>query len=310
MGRTFDDIPSVTENVVNEDLSKRADAVNNRQDDIADTPAEKPYSVGLYDIDEALGFFFDEVLKPTVVQGGETIPVPVIYGSPERWSTMRKQGFFRDGKSKLILPLIMYRKTNISRNDAMYFPRLDQLYYISAKKWDSKNKYDNFSVLTGIDARLKQGWQNRTDKYALTSIPNYVIINYEGVIWTAFVEQMNKLIERLQFKDSTYWGDPKKFKFRTELDGFDTAVELNTDTERMVKANFTMTLYGYLLPEEIDGKLTTRVSLSPKKILFSIEEVISNMQPVTISNTAAGNVFITSDGQTFVDSNDFDFIVK
>lgn len=273
MGRSFANLPQVSENVVQEDISKRVNAENLRVDDAIETPAEKPYSVGLYDIDEALGFFFDEVLKPTVVQGGETIPVPAIYGSPERWSTMRKQGFFRDGKSKLILPLIMYRKTNITRNDAMYFPRLDQLYYISAKKWDAKNKYDNFSVLTGEDARLKKGWQNQTDRYALTSIPNYVIINYEGVVWTAFVEQMNKIIEKVTFKEGTYWGDTNKFKFRTEVDGFDTAVELNTDTERMVKANFTMTLYGYLLPEEIDGKLTTRVSLSPKKIVFDIEHI-------------------------------------
>ena len=282
MGRSFADIQQVTENVVAEDLNKRVEGANLRNDDATETPAEKPYSVGLYDIDEALGFFFDEVLKPTVVQGGETIPVPVIYGSPERWATMRKQGFFRDGKSKLVLPLIMYRKTNITRNDAMYFPRLDQLYYISAKKWDTKNKYDNFSVLTGQDTRLKKGWQNQTDKYALTSIPNYVIINYEGVVWTAFVEQMNKIIEKVTFKEGTYWGDPNKFKFRTEVDGFDTAVELNTDTERMVKANFTMTLYGYLLPEEIDGKLTTRVSLSPKKIVFSVEEIFdefSGTQP-------------------------------
>lgn len=274
MGRGFQDLPKVSENIVKEDLNKRVSAENLRTDDVSETPAEKPYSVGLYDIDEALGFFFDEVLKPTVIQGGETIPVPVIYGSPERWSTMRKQGYFRDGKSKLVLPLIMYRKTNISRNDAMYFPRLEQLYYISAKKWDNKNKYDNFSVLTGASERLKTGWQNETDRYALTSIPNYVIINYEGVIWTAFVEQMNKLIEKITFKEGTYWGDEKKFKFRTEVDGFDTAVELNTDSERMVKANFTMTLYGYLLPEEIDGKLTTRVALSPKRITFNIEEIV------------------------------------
>ncbi len=277
MARGFKDLPQVSENVVNEDITKRISNENLRQDDSNETTSEKPYSVGLYDIDEALGFFFDEVLKPTVVQGGETIPVPVIYGSPERWATMKKQGFFRDGKSKLILPLIMYRKTNITRNDSMYFPRLDQLYYISAKKWDNKNKYNNFNVLTGINERLKTGWQGETDRYMLTSIPNYVIINYEGVIWTAFVEQMNKIIEKVTFKEGTYWGDPNKFKFRTEVDGFDTAVELNTDSERMVKANFTMTLYGYLLPEEVGGKLTSRISLAPKKIIFYIEEVFNEL---------------------------------
>src|SRR3990167_9837775 len=98
MGRKFTEQTPLTENVVQEDLKKRVSAENLRQDDLTETPAERPYSVGLYQIDEALGFFFDEVLKPTVMQGGEVIPVPTVYGSPERWSTMRKQGFFRDGK--------------------------------------------------------------------------------------------------------------------------------------------------------------------------------------------------------------------
>jgi len=292
MARGFADLPKVSENIIQEDTIKRVDNENLRMDDLSETPAEKPYSVGLYQIDEALGFFFDEIIKPTVIEGGQTVQVPVIYGSPERWNSMKRQGFYRDGKSKLILPLIMYRKTNITRNDAMYFPRLDQLYYVSAKKWDGKNKYDNFSVLTGQDARLKTGWQNETDRYALTSIPNYVIINYEGIIWTAFIEQMNKIIEKVTFKDSTYWGDPDKFKFRTEIDGFDTAVELNTDSERMVKANFTMTLYGYILPEEIDGKLTTRVSLAPKRIVWGIEEILSQDSGVQVSvPTAQSNDF-------------------
>lgn len=273
MAHSFADIPTVSENVVNEDIVKRVANENLRMDDLTTTPAEKPFSVGFYDIDEALGFFFDEVLKPTVIQGGETIQVPVMYGSPERWASMRKQGYFRDGKSKLVLPLIMYRKTNITRNDAMYFPRLDQLYYVSAKKWDGKNKYDQFSVLNK-HIRINDTNQNKTDRYLLTSIPNYVIINYEGVIWTAFVEQLNKIMEKITFKESTYWGDPDKFKFRTEIDGFDTAVELNTDTERLVRANFTMTLYGYVLPEEVDGKLTSRISLSPKKVIFSVEEIL------------------------------------
>lgn len=274
MGREFTDLPKVSENIVFEDISKRIADINLRQDDLTETPAEKPYSVGLYDIDEALGYFLDEVLKPTVIENNQSIQVPVIYGSPERWQSMKKQGYYRDGKSKLILPLIMYRKTNISRNDAMYFPRLDQLYYVSAKKWDNKNKYDKFSVLTKKDGRTNDNWQSSTDRYALTSIPNYVIISYEGVVWTSFVEQMNKLIEKITFKDNTYWGDPKKFKFRTEVESFDTAVELNTETERMVKANFTMTLYGYILPEDIDGKLTTRTALSPKKIFFDIEHIL------------------------------------
>lgn len=274
MGRSFSKLPNITQNIVKEDISDRINGNNLRNDTLTETPTEKSYSVGLYDIDEALGYFFDNTLKPSVEQNGKQIPVPSLYGSPERWTQMKKDGYFRDNKSKLVLPLILYRRTNISRNDNLYFPRLDQLHYVSAKKWDNKNIYNRFNKLNGIDERKKSEWQKNTDRYVLTSLPNYVIINYEGIIWTAFVEQMNKLIEKITFNEGTYWGEKDKFKFRTEIDGFDTAVELTTDTERMVKTNFTMTLYGYLLPEEVGGKSTSRISLSPKSITFNIEEIL------------------------------------
>ena len=45
----------------------------------------KPFSVGIKDIDESIMYYFDNVIRPSVIQNGERIAVPVIYGSPERW---------------------------------------------------------------------------------------------------------------------------------------------------------------------------------------------------------------------------------
>jgi len=273
MGTEFKERAPLVENVVSQDVSARINPENLRQDDSTETKAEKNYSVGLFDIDEALGYFFNNVLKPTVIQEGQVIPVPVIYGSPERWSTMKQQGYFRDGKSKLVLPLIMYRRVSVGRNESLYFPRLKQLYYISSRKWDSKNKYSDYQLLPKLKNNLDSRTETGTDRYSLTYLPNHIIINYEGIIWTAFNEQLNKLIEKIAFHDGTYWGDPNKFKFKTEVDGFDTAVELNTGNERLVKCNFSITLYGYILPEEVQGKLTTNIGLSPKKIIFIENEI-------------------------------------
>ena len=44
----------------------------------------KPFSVGIQDIDESIFYYFENVIKPTVIQNGERLPVPVIYGSPEK----------------------------------------------------------------------------------------------------------------------------------------------------------------------------------------------------------------------------------
>ena len=41
--------------------------------------------IGLYDIDDAIKYYFDEVIRPRVKDFDEDIQVPVLYGSPERW---------------------------------------------------------------------------------------------------------------------------------------------------------------------------------------------------------------------------------
>jgi hypothetical protein len=234
---------------------------------------EKSFTVSLYDIDESLGYFFKEVIHPTVEQAGETLPIPVIYGSPERWKSLESDGMFRDEKSKLVLPLIMYRRTSLTRNENLYFPRLrDQLHFITKRKYDPKNRYNNFNLLNKKDKK-------DTDKYAFTAIPNFVVITYEGMIWTNYIEQINKVVEKLVFAEGTYWGDPNKFKFRTEISDVSNEVELVSDMERSVRANLTMTLYGYILPEEFDYRSTTEIAISPRKVIFKTE-VVSDIKSI------------------------------
>ena len=58
----------------------------------------KQFSVSIQDVDEAILFYFENVIKPTVIQNGERIAVPLVYGSPERFKTIQKDGFYRDKK--------------------------------------------------------------------------------------------------------------------------------------------------------------------------------------------------------------------
>ena len=256
----FLDIPTPNQNIASSvDLNERVHQM--RQDQ---TDGEKPYSVGYYDIDEAIGYYFSNVLSPTVVENGELIKVPILYGSPERWSSMNEFGIYRDNKGKIILPLIMYHRTNMSRNENIPILRADQLYYVTKKKWDTKHRYDDFSLKYG---NVKKELQ--TDRYNITLIPNYILISYECIIWTSFLQQMNPIVEKIQFSDTTYWGDKDKFKFRAQIDSMDSAVELAIDTERMVKTTFTVTIYGYILPQEFNNLSTTNIGLMPRKISFA-----------------------------------------
>ena len=222
----------------------------------------------MYDIDNTLGYYFEKVIVPTVVENGEKVVVPVVYGNPERWASMATQGYYRDGKSKLIYPLIMYRRNSIAKNDQMMFPRIDQLYFVSSMKYNKNKRYDNFSLLNPDLPESK-----KEDTYYYTRIPNYVIITYDCIVWTSFVEQLNSIVEQIIYHTHTYWGDYDKFKFRTDIDSVDTAVEIAVDQERLVKASFTVTLLGYLLPQDISNQPTTKVGLTPTKVKIS-EKII------------------------------------
>ena len=48
-----------------------------RKDDDVKNP-----SVTLMDIDSAIMFYFENVIKPTVVDNGESVKVPIMYSSP------------------------------------------------------------------------------------------------------------------------------------------------------------------------------------------------------------------------------------
>jgi len=81
-----------------------------------DSDAIKNYSVGIKDIDEAIYYYFNEILQPTVTQNGKPIKVPLVYGSPERWAAMQKDGYYRDKNGKMQAPLIVFRRDSISKN--------------------------------------------------------------------------------------------------------------------------------------------------------------------------------------------------
>ena len=75
-----------------------------------DTDEVKNVSIGLMDIDAAIVYYFNEVIKPIVIENGETVKVPLLYANAERWSSIQKSGFLRDRKRQIILPVIAFKR--------------------------------------------------------------------------------------------------------------------------------------------------------------------------------------------------------
>ena len=219
--------------------------------------------VTLIDIDSSILFYFENVIKPSIEDNGENVKVPIMYASPERWTAIKKQGFLRDKKRQIITPLIMFKRNTIDMNKSMPIDKLDannpHMFYTFEKKFSKNNIYDRLDAQIGVISQRQ---------YYNVSVPDYVTLNYSFTIWTSYIKQMNGIIEKLNYSDGAYWGNPDKMRFRSIIDSFDDATEIG-DTERLVRTNFNLTIMGYLLSEkDNDNKPTTNKFVTPQKVTF------------------------------------------
>jgi len=242
----------------------------------------KLMTVGLQDIDSSIIYYFENVIRPNIVKNGQRLPVPVIYGSPERWKSVQEDGFYRTKDGKLMLPLIMFKRNSIEKNYTLG-NKLDangpNHFKTYEKTYSAQNSYDKFSVLNNrIPVKERYG----------IIIPDYVTITYECIIFTDYVEEMNHLIEAINFASDSYWGNKERFQFRARVDSYDTLTEVSQGEERGIKTNFNIVLQGYIIPETINKELVNvNKWYSKSKIVFDIETVSSSEQLIISNNTIA-----------------------
>ena len=206
----------------------------------------KLINVGLEDHDDAILYYLENVIKPTVTQNDRQIAVPIIYGSPERWKSIQADGFYRDKNGKTMIPLIMFKRESFEKNRTLG-NKLDgnvvhNVQYFE-KQYSQRNVYDNFSVLRN---------QKPQKEYILGVIPDYITLTYKLSIYTDYVQQMNKIIEALEFASDSYWGDPERYQFRAVITSFPTPVLLENATDRANRSEITLTLQGYIIPNTIN----------------------------------------------------------
>ena len=225
----------------------------------------KNITATIKDFDSAIMYYFSEVIKPTVQEQGEMVKVPIFYGNPERWKAARADGFVRDKSGQILTPLILFKRQTVTRDDQVTVGKLDatkpSIFQTFKSKYSNVNRYDQFSK--------EQGLQPQAEIFRV-SMPDFVQMTYQAQIWTSYTEQMNSLIEQINYSDGSYWGEPGKFKFRVVVDSFDDGSEVGTE-ERVIKTTFNFNFRGYLLPERFNDELTTKRYLTPKRLVFSTE---------------------------------------
>ena len=233
----------------------------NRANQIKSEKGDLKQSISLFDIDYAMMSYLENTVLPTLDNNGTALKIPVIYGNSERWKGARRDGVFRDNKGQIQLPVLMLRRTSITKDDTMPMIRRE-VSYSGITKYSKDNKYDRFTLLG----------KNTQPKYEIYNIkmPEYVELNYDCMCWTSYTEHLNTVVEHLNFTGQ-YWGDKDTFKFRTEVGEYNIVNEVGEGTERINRVEFSLNVKAYLLPETFDGEATTKKSMSIKKVVVSTE---------------------------------------
>lgn len=248
----------------------------NRAEQVKRESDDKGSGVNLYDVDLAIAEHMIDTVVPTVEVFREKVKVPVIYGNPERWKAVQKDGYLRDRKGQIQIPLIMFKRNSIARDDSMPSSMNRNIFYPTVTKFSKKHKYDRFSAMTDT--------QRPVEQYNIT-MPDYVTVTYEVMIWTDFTEHMNKIVEAFQYATDEYWGDKSGFKFRVRIDSFDNTTEVGEGSQRIVRTTFTMAVNAYLLPQKFDNELTHKKSFSPKKLVWGLETDLTGLDGGNVTNS-------------------------
>lgn len=237
----------------------------------------------LKEIDEIIKFYFDNIIMPRVEEQGKMINVPVFYSSPEKWKSIQKDGFIRDARNKIMVPLIAYKRSSTTKNRQLsrnIFPTNPQIFQTYATNYSMRNRYDLYSVLTNTNEAQSKELYN-------VVIPDFVILTFDCIVWTDQISQMNKIIEAISYAEGDYWGNDK-FKFFSKVDSFAHTYEISAGEDRSIQSTFSIVMNGFIIPDSIQKQIAQK---SEKGIPTQQLMLEFNMVNVKETLTATGGKF-------------------
>ena len=226
-------------------------------------PVDSEYIKGvkLIDVDTTIADYMVSVIIPDVEENGRKIKVPLNYGNAERWSSARKNGYLRDQRGKAEIPLVMFKRNSVERDTTLQHFK-DGVTMPAYQKYSKKNRYERFSLQNSVKPVY--------ELYSV-SMPSYVTVTYEVMIWTSFTEHMNKIVEAFQYATDRYWGSETGYKFRARIDSFDTTQEVSEGSERVIRTTFNVSVNAYLLADTFNNQPTVKKEFTKKRVVFGVE---------------------------------------
>lgn len=232
-----------------------------RDDDTFRTPA-----ISIYDVDYAIHYYLNKVIRPQIQENERMVDVPIMFASGEMWAQVQKRGYMRDKQGKLLLPFGVLRRTSMMEDDRFI-------------KLDVNNTPPGHNL--SIRQRVEQNFDNIRDRHSQTTnskpneeyyisvMPEFYRVEYDLVLYTAYTDQMNKIILDIIPTSNFVWGD--SYKFRTKVNEFSFETISPSNSERLVKAISTLSVDARLQNEYELRKSTIQKAFTTKRVVFRTE---------------------------------------
>jgi hypothetical protein len=159
-----------------------------------------------------------------------------------------------------------------------------------------KTFYSNFGVLNN---------RKPEEQFYAVTIPDYVTLTYSCIVYTYYVEQLNGIVEAINYASDSYWGNPQRYQFKASIDSFTTVTELPQDNVRIVRSTFDIKLYGHIIPNTLQNNVSSLKKFRNKsKLIFGLE--VSSNEALFDPNIPVTNLgtSVQQDPQTFGDEKD------
>ena len=250
----------------------RAEQIQRKHQEFAST---NEASTVLLDVDGTILWFMKNTIKPKVIDNGETIDVPIIWGNSERWKSVQDEGFMRDQKGRIMVPLMMIRRTGMAPYEAMMYNKMsDELYTTYQRTYSKRNQYDKFSVLNGSNNPLR-GETPEMESFQVR-FPDYVVVTYDITVWCEYVEQVNRLTELLVYFGGRTWSDAKEGRpsIICRTTAYDFSEEIGTGTDRIIRSTVSLETLAPLLPKYVSDEIVSKKVYSVRKTSVNFKESI------------------------------------
>lgn len=250
--------------------------INRAYETRRDNDTFKTPSITLYDIDYAIMHFLRNEIDLQVDQNEVMIDVPIVYASGEIWSQIQGRGYMRDRQGKVLAPYGVIRRLSMSEDER--FKKLDvNIAPVDSNILIRPINERNFENIRDRHNELQNS--NFSDEFYISVVPEFYVLEYELILYTHLIEQMNNLVQSIIPTSNFVWGDSWKFRTRVGDVSFDTINP--TDSERLVQATIPLSVDGRLQQEFELRKSTIQKAHSIKRLVFRTDQSSFDINAVT-----------------------------